>query len=81
MADDRHAELVALGNAVARRRRTLEMSLDALAEASGVSRTLISGIERGHRNASMRTVFKLASALGARPSDLVREAEVDAPGT
>ena len=62
------------------------LSLGALAERSGVSRSMISLIERGETNATAIVLEKLASALGvalaalfearrAAPSPLMRRAE------
>lgn len=73
---ERHAELLALGNAIRRRRQARDMTLDALAVASGVSRVMLVAIEHGRRNPGLRSIFELAAALGVPASELIAEAEV-----
>ena len=53
----------ALGSVVRRRREELRMSQENLAYKSGFDRTYISGIERGRRNPSLKTLERLADAL------------------
>lgn len=75
---------------IARRVRSLrgnaELSLDALAQRSGVSRAMISLIERGESGASAAVLDKLAAGLGvalaalfdeqpAQPAPVARRAE------
>lgn len=71
----RRAELVALGNAIRRRRLSQGLTLSALADASGVGRVMLVAIEHGRRNPGVRSVFELAAALGVRPSELIAEAD------
>lgn len=47
------------------------MTLDALAHASGVSRSMLSQIERGQANPTVATVWALAQALKIDVSDLI----------
>jgi len=49
---------------VAHLRRERNLSLDALAELSGVSRSMISLVERGQSNATATVLEKLAAGLG-----------------
>lgn len=53
------------------------MSLDALAKASGVSRSRLSQIENGDANPSIATVWQIASALKVGFSELVATPEGD----
>ena len=52
-------------------RKRLDLSQEALAEAAGLHRTYVSGIERGTRNPSIAIVEKLARALRVDPADLL----------
>ena len=52
-------------------RNRLGLSQEDLADAAGLHRTYISGIERGIRNPSISIVAKLAKALGVEPADLL----------
>ncbi|HMI82445.1 MAG TPA: XRE family transcriptional regulator [Polyangiaceae bacterium] len=51
-------------------------SLDALARASGVSRSMLSQIERGQANPTVAVTFRIARALGISLAELL-----EAPGT
>lgn len=51
------------------------MNLQALALASGLHWTYLSGIERGHRNPSLRVVVAIAGSLELTTSELVHQAE------
>ena len=51
-------------------------SLDALARASGVSRSMLSQIERGQANPTVGVTFRIARALGISLAELL-----EAPGT
>ena len=75
--DRRQADLLALGQAVKRRREASGFTLDALAEASGVSRRMVVAIEHGARNPGVRSLFDIAGALGLLLSDLIKDAEPD----
>lgn len=52
-------------------RNSLGWSQEELADAAGLHRTYVSGIERGIRNPSISIVAKLAKALGVEPADLL----------
>lgn len=49
------------------------MSQTALADASGISRRMISAVEAGDANISLSSLDKLAEAMGASFVDLVRD--------
>lgn len=72
-------ELVALGNAVRRRREARDWTPEALAQESGVSRRTIGNLESGAHNTGVGTLIDVAAALGASLTDLLSEATVD-PG-
>lgn len=60
----RSPEHAALGAAIERMRREAGISQEALADASNVHLTQIGGMERGVRNPSYATLFRVATALG-----------------
>jgi transcriptional regulator with XRE-family HTH domain len=49
------------------------MSQDDLAERSSVDRSAISNYERGLREPNLRTIVRLARALGVEPAFLLRD--------
>ena len=68
-------ETAALGQAVRELRAERGLSQEALAQASELHPTYLSGIERGARNPTWRTLGRLCDALGVELSELVRRAE------
>jgi transcriptional regulator with XRE-family HTH domain len=65
----------ALGLAVRELRKRSDLSQEELAHASGLHPTYVSGIERGLRNPTWRTLARVCDALEVRMSDLARLAE------
>jgi len=59
------------GKAVRRERERRALSQEALATDADVDRSTVARIELGQFNASLRTVAKLARALGTKPRDLM----------
>lgn len=55
-----------------RLRQVAELSQQALAEASGVSRRMLVAIESGDANVSLNTLDRLAEALGVKFADLLQ---------
>ena len=53
-------------------RRERGLSQEKLQEATGVSQQYLSGLERGTRNPTVRTLAKIAAALDVQPADLLR---------
>ncbi len=45
-------------------------SQEELADASGLDRTYVGGIERGERNPTLKNIVRLAAALNLEPSEL-----------
>lgn len=62
--------LAAFGARTRAARTAQGMSQDGLAEAAGLHRTYIGGVERGERNASLLNVYAIADALGIEVSVL-----------
>ena len=63
----------AFGEVIYERRRALSLSQEKLAVAAGLDRTFVYKVERGRRNPSLETIFRVAQALGVKPEDLVAE--------
>jgi transcriptional regulator with XRE-family HTH domain len=59
------------------------LSQEAFADALEIHRTYMGGLERGERNVTLKTVERIAAALGIDPADLLsdqlRTAEPDRP--
>lgn len=66
---------VAFGRAVKIRRVEVGVSQEALADKAGFARSFLSGIELGTRMPTTMSVWRLAQALGCKPSDLWLTAE------
>ena len=64
----------AVGRRVRESRSGLGLTLDQLAERSGVSRRMIVNVEAGTSNASIATLLRLATALHVTLAELVAEA-------
>ena len=63
------------GAAVRALRLEKRLSQEELGFEADLDRTYISGIERGVRNPTLTTVWRLAKALGVAPSRLMKAAE------
>ena len=65
----------AFGEAAREAREKLGISQEDLGFESEIDRTYISGVERGVRNPTLKTMLRISHALGVRPSVLLRRAE------
>jgi transcriptional regulator with XRE-family HTH domain len=63
-----------IGRVVRRRREALGLSQEKFAELSDHHRTYIGLFERGERSPNVETLQRVATALGVKASDLLREA-------
>jgi ribosome-binding protein aMBF1 (putative translation factor) len=70
--------LAGFGAALARERAARGVSMRALARAAGTSPDVLSDIEHGRTEPTLRTVARLAHALFLRPSELLQRAELAA---
>lgn len=61
-----------VGRNVRRIRQRNGLTQEQFAEVSGFSQQYISGLERGHRNPTIVTLYELATALGVSYAELVR---------
>lgn len=73
---DEEGRLVRLGMVIRARRKAANLSQEALADAAGIERSHMGKIERGERNVTLLNLCRVAAALNALPSDLLREAEL-----
>ncbi len=65
----------AFGEAVREAREKLGLSQEELSFESDLDRTYISGIERGVRNPTLKTILRICRALGIRPSRVLKGTE------
>src|SRR5580692_11630799 len=68
-----------VGQSLQGRRQALGMSLEDLARKSGVSKSMLSQIERNQTNPTVALVWRLANALGVAMTDLLDVRQQDAP--
>ena len=59
------------GRRLAQLRREYGYSQEQLAADSGIARSYLSGVERGHRNIALINICRLADTLGIRPAELM----------
>jgi transcriptional regulator with XRE-family HTH domain len=71
----RSKEHAAYGAALRTLRTARGMSQETLANAAGLDRTYVAGIERGERNPSLTSLLRLTEALGVRLSEWAHEVE------
>lgn len=87
MAGERPAEdrvgrvLSGLGAKIRWARRERNMTLEALAKASGTSAAHLSRLESGERQPSLDGLLRLAFGLGVSLDELLKESEEPEPGT
>jgi transcriptional regulator with XRE-family HTH domain len=65
----------AFGMVLRKHRLAAELTQEQLGLESGVQRNFISLIETGQNQPTIGTIFKLATALGVKPSKLVSDSE------
>jgi transcriptional regulator with XRE-family HTH domain len=61
----------AFGRVLREYRLKSTLSQEDLALAAGIDRTFVSLLERGKRQPSLQTIFRLAKVLGVSPATLV----------
>lgn len=67
---------MAFGRILREQRLARGLSQEALALQAGVDRTFVSQLERGIRQPTLTTLWKLTEVLQVAPSDLVRRMEL-----
>jgi transcriptional regulator with XRE-family HTH domain len=65
----------AFGQVLRKHRLAAGLSQEQLSLESGVQRNFISLIETGQNQPTISTIFKLATAMGIKPSRLITETE------
>lgn len=77
-AEERSPFLTAFGQTVRRYRKEKGLSQEAFADACGIDRSYMGGVERGERNIALVNIEKIIRALGMQPSEFFKG--LDKPG-
>lgn len=75
MIDAKDPRCVLFGEAVRQLRKSQGISQEEFADLIGIHRTYIGGIERGERNPTLTTIWKIAGALGVSPRELLPQSD------
>lgn len=65
---------IAFGTKLKQLRLAAKLSQEELASRAGIDRTYVSSCERGRRNISLQTIYRLAAALGVEPAAMLTPA-------
>lgn len=68
-------DAVVVGQVIQRFREQKKQSQELTSGLAGIGRTHLSAIERGERKPTLETFFKIADALGVRPSMIMAAIE------
>lgn len=68
-------DAVVVGRVLQRFREKKKQSQELVSGFAGIGRTHLSAIERGERKPTMDTFFKIANALGVKPSIIMAAIE------
>lgn len=68
-------DAVAVGRVLQRFREQKKQSQELVSGFAGIGRTHLSAIERGERKPTLDTFFKIANALGVKPSVIMAAIE------
>ena len=77
---DQLSELQKVGERVRKARHALRMTLETLASKSGVSKSVLSQVERGTTNPTLSTLWNIATALSLDPQRLFSGGDVTSEG-
>ena len=69
-------DLIELGKFLKQRRTSLGLSQNTVAEKAGLDRTYISMLERGKKNPTVLTLYKIGSVLDIKPSQILMEIDL-----
>ena len=64
-----------VGQVIQRIRERKKQSQELVSGLAGIGRTHLSAIERGERKPTLETFFRIADALGVKPSSIMAEIE------
>ena len=67
----------AFGKVLRKLREKQNLSQEKLAEYCDLDRTYISLLERGLRQPTITTIFKIAEALKMSPSEVIKQVEIE----
>jgi transcriptional regulator with XRE-family HTH domain len=71
---DSHKLRTVFASNLRKRRESLGLSQESLADAAGLHRTYVGSVERGERNISIDNIQRLAEAVGSSGASLLQEA-------
>jgi len=74
---DFSAQLQKLGAIIRQLRAVKGFSQEGFADACGLDRTYIGGVERGERNLGFKNLLKISKALDVQLSDLLSEISIE----
>lgn len=77
---DFHRNLQSLGKNIRLLRKAKGYSQESFANACGLDRTYIGGVERGERNLGIKNLLRIAQTLGVPPADLLTGISLDNGG-
>ena len=66
---------IVVGRVIQRFREEKKQSQELISGLAGIGRTHLSAIERGERKPTLDTFFKIADALGVKPSVIIAAIE------
>lgn len=66
---------VIVGRVLQRYRNEIGKPQEIISGLAGIGRTHLSAIERGERRPTLETFYRIAEALGVKPSDLLADIE------
>jgi len=69
-------ELVALGRVIRELRLEFDYSQEAFADAVGIDRSYVGGIERGEHNLALMNLLKISKTLNLSASQLLAKAKL-----
>jgi len=76
--DEKHEDLFkATGNVIRRLRLKTGLSVNIFAYENDLQKSMISRLENGKNEPKLASLWKIAEALGIKPSDFIKEVELE----